>query len=330
MPRWRTLLGAVLLVVAGVLVPVSLIATWTARTVTDTDAFVERVAPVAAQPAVQKVVEQQISDTVDTVVIQGMVGTRVGSAIDELDAPDLVKVLLRNLATSAGGWAQERVARVSHKVVTAPQFQSAFREALRAAHGELVGTLEGDTDQVVVADDRTVSIKVATIGNAIRDELVAAGFEAVDRVPELQATIPIATVDQLDKWRTSYRLLKVLVWLGPLLVVLLVGLGLWLLRDLGAGGLWFTAAAVTGILAVTWAARHGVDAAVGGIPDPDRAAAARSVVETLTGSLLTNSRVTRVVLVLLFVGSLVLVLRPTLAGTDWSRARRPFRVRSEA
>lgn len=327
MPRWRSVLGTVILVLAGLLVPVALVATWSARTVTDTEAFVDRVAPVAAQPEVQKVAEQQITETVDRVVIEGLVGSRVDGAIEELDAPPLVKLLLRNLATSAGGWAEERVARVSHKVVTAPQFQTAFRESLEVAHGELVGTLEGDTDQALVADDRTVSIRVATLANAVREELVAAGFDAADRIPEVEATIPIATVDQLEQWRTYYGLLKVLVWLGPLLVVVLAAVGWWLRRGVAVSTLWFAGAAALGIVGVTWGARAAVAAAVEGVPDPDAAAAARSIVRTLTSSLLTNAQVSLVVLVVALVVALVVVLRPRFTdgapGLPWRRRVTP-------
>ncbi len=319
--RGRRVTGIVLLVLAGLLVPVALVATWTARTVTDTSAFVDRVAPVAAQPEVQAVVEQQITDQVDTVVIQGLVGERVDTAIDGLDAPDLVKVLLRNLATSAGGWVEERVGRVAHRVVTAPQFQTAFRDSLEVAHGELVGILEGDTDQVVVAQDRTVSIKVATLQNAIREELVASGLDVADRIPEVEATIPIATVDQLEQWRTYYALLRVLVWLGPLLVVALAVLGGWLRRDLARSALWFSGAGVVGILTVTWVARTLVDSAVGGIVDPGAAAAAGAVVRTLTASLVDNSRVALVVLLVVLAGSLLVALWPRDADGRWRSPR---------
>jgi hypothetical protein len=277
---------------------VAVVGTWTSRTVTDTEAFVDRLGPVSSTPQVQSYLETQLTDQVSTVVIQGLVGSRVDAAIDGLDAPDLVKVLLRNLATSAGGWAQTRVERVSHKVVTAPQFQTAFQESLRASHGELIGILEGDQEQTVVADDRTVSIKVATLTNAIREELVSAGFDVATRIPEVQATIPITTVDQLEQWRSYYRMLKVLAWLGPLLVLALAGLGAWLLRDAVVAGLWFFAGAAVAVVALTLGIRSGVSAAVGGIRDPEAADAARSVVSTLTQSLATNGRVTLVVALL--------------------------------
>ena len=67
--RSRRIGGIVLLVLAALLVPVAVIATWTARTVTDTDAFVSRVAPVAATPEVQALIEQEMTEQITTAVI---------------------------------------------------------------------------------------------------------------------------------------------------------------------------------------------------------------------------------------------------------------------
>jgi hypothetical protein len=323
MTRTRRILGTVLLVLAGLLVPVAVVATWAARTVTDTDAFVDRVTPVVAEPAVQHLVEVQISDKVSTVVIQELAGPRVNEAIDGLEAPDLVKVLLHNLATSAGGWVEDRIDRVAHKVVTAPQFEDAFRGALEGAHSELVGVLEGNTDQTVVSDGRTVSIKVATITNAVREELTASGLDVAQRIPELDATIPIASVDQLEQWRTYYSLVKVLVWLGPLLVVVLAGLGWWLRRDVERTVLWFAGAGALAVIGVTWGARTAVSTAVDGIVDPDAASAAAAIVRTLTASLATNANIALAVLVLAFVVALVSLQVRGRGG--WAGVRRSLR-----
>ena len=72
------------------------------------------------------------------------------------------------------------------------------RSATRTAHADLVATLEGETNDTVVTEGDTVSIKLATVGNAVRAQLVSAGFSFVDRIPPLEASIPIATVEQLE------------------------------------------------------------------------------------------------------------------------------------
>ena len=143
----------------------------------------------------------------------------------------------------------------------------------------------------------TVSIKLATVGNAVRAQLVNAGFSFVDRIPPLEASIPIATVEQLDTWQGYYQLLKVLVWLGPLLVVAFAAAGVWLVRDLAVAGLWFAGAGLLALAAVTVGVRVVVSGATDRLTDPVAADAARAVVSTFTDSLGRNAIVVGVVLV---------------------------------
>lgn len=296
--RPRRIGGIVLLVLAALLVPVAVIATWTARTVTDTDAFVQRVAPVASSPQVQALVEQEMTAQV-VQAIDTRVEPRVSGAIDELAAPDLVKGLLRDLAGSLAGAVETRTASVVDKVVEAPEFASAFEQAARAAHTDLVAALDGDaTTGALVTEGDTVSIKLATVGNAVRQELVGAGFSFVDRLPTLEASVPIATVEQLDTWQGYYRLLTVLVWLGPVLVIAFAVTGAWLVRDVAVAGLWFTGAAILALVAAVVGVRLVISSATDRLADPVAADAAQVVVSTFTDTLARNATVVGILLVL--------------------------------
>jgi hypothetical protein len=310
--RPRRVTGIVLLVLAALLVPVAVIATWTARTITDTDAFVARITPVASSPQVQALVEQEITAQVAS-ALDSKVAPQVSGAIDQMAAPDLVKGLLRDLAGSVGAAVQTQTANIVAKVVEAPEFQSAFEEATRTAHTNLVATLEGEgTAGAVVTEGDTVSIKVATVGNAVRAELVAAGFSFVDRLPTLEATVPITTVDQLTTWQGYYQLLQVLVWLGPLLVVVLAVAGAWLLRDLAVAGLWFAGAALLALVAVVVGLRVVLSGVSDQLTDPVAAEAARAVVSTVTETLVRNATVVGIVLILLLAVSAFFAARRRL------------------
>ena len=295
--RPRRIGGIVLLVLAALLVPVAVIATWTSRTVTDTDAFVARVTPVASSPEVQALVEQEMTAQV-TQAIDTRVAPKVTGAIDELAAPDLVKGLLRDLAGSLGGAVEARTASIVAKVVEAPEFATAFEEATRTAHKDLVATLDGDATNngAVVTQGDTVSIRLATVGNAVRAQLVAAGFSFVDRLPTLEASVPIATVEQLETWQGYYQVLKVLVWLGPLLVIAFAAAGAWLVRDLALAGAWFAGAALVALVVTVLGVRAAVSSGAQRLPDPVAADAARAVVATFGDTLVRNATVVGVLL----------------------------------
>lgn len=309
--RTRMWSGVALLVIAGLLLPVAVVATWTARTVTDTSAFVERVAPVASAPEVQAFLEEQAVEQVRTGLEQ-QVAPRVGSSIDELALPDPVKDLLRNVAASLGGAVDSAVRRVAERVVRAPEFQSAFDSALTTAHAELVSTLDGESD-AVVTEDGTVSIKLATVGNSVRAQLVDAGYTFVDRLPTLQASVPIASVEQLETWQGYYAALKALVWLGPVLVLLFLAVGAWLVRDLAVAGLWFAGTALLALVGVTVGVRAAVSTASSGLADPLAADAARAVVDTMTDTLSRNAIVVGIVVILVLAACAFVAARRRLA-----------------
>ena len=312
--RTRRWVGVVLLVIAGLLLPVAVVATWAARTVTDTSAFVERVGPVASAPEVQTFLEEQAVDQVRTAV-ENEVAPQVSSSIDGLALPDPVKNLLRNAAASLGGAVDSTVRNIAERVVRAPEFQGAFDSALTSAHAELVSVLEGDS-RAVVTQDGTVSIKLATVGNSVRAQLVDAGYSFVDRLPTLQASVPIASVEQLQAWQGYYAALKVLVWLGPLLVLLFLVLGAWLVRDLAVAGVWFAGTALLALVGVTVGVRAVVSSATSGLADPAAADAARAVVDTMTDTLTRNATVVGIVGIVLLAGCAFFAARRRLTPAE--------------
>ena len=163
-----------------------------------------------------------------------------------------------------------------------------------------------------------MSISLATIAGAVRAELVNSGYTFVDRLPQLEATVPIATVDQLEKWQGYYHLLKVMVWLGPLLVVVLLAAGAWLLRDAAVSALWFAGSGFLALVAVTVGVRAAVGSATSDIADPLAADAARVIVATLTTTLVRNATVVGLLLVIALAAAAYVAARRRLTPTTAS------------
>jgi hypothetical protein len=59
--RWRTLVASLLIVVACVLAPLSVVAVWTRNQVTNTDRYIATVSPLARDPAIQAAIADQIT-----------------------------------------------------------------------------------------------------------------------------------------------------------------------------------------------------------------------------------------------------------------------------
>jgi type VI protein secretion system component VasK len=59
--RWRTIVAALLLVLACVLAPLGVVAVWARNQVTNTDRYVATVAPLASDPAIQQAITDRIT-----------------------------------------------------------------------------------------------------------------------------------------------------------------------------------------------------------------------------------------------------------------------------
>ena len=77
-PRWRRIVGTILLVVGCVLVPLSLSAVWVRNTLLDTDNYVSTVGPLASDPHVQQAVAKRVTDAL---VNDATVEKRIAAAL---------------------------------------------------------------------------------------------------------------------------------------------------------------------------------------------------------------------------------------------------------
>lgn len=200
MNRWRTVLGSVLAVLAGLLAPLSVVTGWAHTLVSDTDAFVATYAPVVQSESVQQVL-----------------GTRLSEAIiDQLGAAD-------NRLTRAA------VGRVVDQAVGSDLFADATTTSLRLAHAELVALLTGEPGRLQV-DDGEVQLRLAPFADAVKQRLSEAGVPFVDRLPEVTGGIPLLRIDPrlVPLLQSGYRVLDaVATWL-PWLALALMVVAAWL------------------------------------------------------------------------------------------------------
>ncbi len=273
-----TTLAAVLVLLGCLLVPVAATAWWARATVTDSERFVDTVVPVADDPAVQQLVEDQLVAQVMAWVDEQQVAERSIEALLDRGVPPRVAASLALLAEPLRDRLEQRVQRAAERVVESEEFVTALEGSLGSVHEQLVAIVleEGDdADLIAASDDGTLRLSMATLTNTVRAQLVEAGVEGAERLPEVTAMIPIAKVEQLVTIRKGYRLLDALAtWLPVLAVALLAG-GVLLGRRRGR---WALGAGVGVVLALLLtlvgltAARTAAVDAVPGAPEAARAA----------------------------------------------------------
>jgi hypothetical protein len=199
----RSATAALTGLLAAVLLPLSIASVWVDRVVSDTDRYVETVTPLADDDAVK------------------------AAAVTELQNEAL------RLAASSGTTLPPGAAKLVHTVVTqvvdSPAFRTAWAQANRSAHDQLVAVLE-DRSSVVLDQDGRVSIQLGTVLGTIVQALAAKGLVDPARLPEINASFPVMDSGQLARARDAYDLLDGLGFWLPVAWAVLVLLTLLLAR----------------------------------------------------------------------------------------------------
>lgn len=235
----RTTAAMVLITVGCLLGPPSVVALWASSVVGDTDRYVETVAPLANDPALQAAVTEDITNEIFSRIDVDTLTTRAVDALGNQlpsDVAQQLNALAGPIATGIRSATEDQVARV----VASDTFAQAWVAANRAAHAALNAALSGDGSGSLQIQNGTVSVNLSDFATAVKERLSANGFALADRIPEIDASFVIMQSDDLGTVQRGYDVLATLGrWLGPIAVVL-IALGIYVARShrrafIGAG-----------------------------------------------------------------------------------------------
>jgi hypothetical protein len=228
---WRPLVAGLLVAVAALLAPVSVVATWARDEVEDTDRYVETITPLASNPAVQQAIADRIETEIYKYIDLDQITQDVVNALGQQDLPPRAVTTLQAvsgpLASAIRGFINDRI----DELVQSDLFEEAWIEANRQAHTQMVAVLTGEgTDNVSVSGGE-VSVSVAAIIDTIKNELVDQGFGLASRIPPVNASFVIFQSDDLTKAQGAFSLLDdVATWL-PVFALLLLVVAVFVARD---------------------------------------------------------------------------------------------------
>ncbi|MEX2984294.1 hypothetical protein [Streptomyces sp. C36] len=225
--RLRYAATSVLLVLAFVLSPLAVVAAWADSQVSDTDRYVQTVAPLAKDPAVQNAVTDRLTTrVVDNVDIKGITDALAG-ALAKTNAPPAIVDRSHLLAGPLKNALTTAVHTVVQKVVTSDQFAELWNDANRRAHAAVVKVLTGEGNSAVQARGDSVVIDLGTVVDKVKQKLVEDGYEKAANIPDVDKTIPLFQTDKLNDAQAAMRLLNVVgTWL-PVTVIALAALAVW-------------------------------------------------------------------------------------------------------
>jgi hypothetical protein len=224
----RSLVAYVLIGLAALLAPLAVVSVWARGQVSDTDRYVETVAPLASDPAVQAAVTTQLTNTVFQYLdVEGLTSQAVDALASSGRLPPAVASRLDALVVPISNGVYNFAEGQVGNLVRSQAFADAWATANRSAHQSLVAALRGETGGAVEVSDTTVSVNLATFITAVKQRLIERGFTLAERIPAVNAQFTIFESADLGKIQQGYRLLDTLGFWLPFVVLGLIGIGVY-------------------------------------------------------------------------------------------------------
>ncbi len=283
----RTFWSTVLIVVAVILAPLSVVSVWARGEVTDTQRYVATVAPLAENPAIQDAVAARITDEIFTYVdVTALANEAVGTLTSNRDLNERQTAALEALVGPLTQGIESYTGDAVNKVVRSEQFAAAWTEANTLVHQRLDAALTGqNTDNAVKVENNQVVLDLGNLIAQVKEILISRGFTVAEKIPTTDATLVLFNVPNAATLQTGYNLLNTVGFWLPIVAMALAIIGVFVchtprkaLTWLGFG-LMATMALAVGLLAV------GRTVYQAELPDTVNAPAAMAFFDQLTGFL---------------------------------------------
>ena len=246
---WRAASSATLITIACVLAPLSVTAAWASMELSDTDQYVDTVAPLADDPAVRSAVAREVTSVVvSELQLQQLTTETLDTLAQQENVPPRVAAALPALAVPITNGVESFARTQINNVLATEQFAALWAEANRIAHQQVVTLLEGNQGGAVSAQNDTITLNLAPVIEQVKQRLVGQGFTLAENIPTVDRSFVLVQSDAIGQAQGFYRLLNTLgAWLSVIALALFAA-GVYLAGDrrraLLRGALGVTAAMV--------------------------------------------------------------------------------------
>src|SRR5664280_350869 len=300
--RWKQTSSWVLVVVACILSVLSVVTVFTRNQLLNTDTYVNTVAPLASNPAIQTQVAKLVSENL---ISRTDVETRVKDALPP-KAGFLATPITSGLETVTN--------ELALKAVQSKQFYTLWVAANRASHQQLVAVLTGSNEGSVSSKNGKVTIDVSQVEVQVKKKLDSKGITVFDKVPAVKGLdFVLFQSKDLAKIQKLTKLLNDLAIVLPIITLLCFAGAVVLARNRRRGlvraatGLALSMAVILVVMAV---ARNQY---LSGLSPNQSVAANQAVIDTITAAL------RQAVRIILIAGALIAIVA-LIAGNRRLRA----------
>ncbi|HYN56219.1 MAG TPA: hypothetical protein VES03_03360 [Motilibacterales bacterium] len=232
----RRIIAALLIIVASILAPFAVGALWAERTITESAIFVETLAPLQDDPAVQQTVATEVS----TAIIDAIdAKTRVTDALSQLDGP-LAQVrpdsaIAEAIASGINGAIESGVTSYTQS----DRFGDGWMAISTLLQEQFVKVLNRDTtDAAVTLQEGQIILDTKVAVDKVTAELTARGVPFVDSLEVPGREVVLADTPNLQTAASALRIfLPVANWLWAVVMIMFVG-GILLWRPRARGVMW--------------------------------------------------------------------------------------------
>jgi hypothetical protein len=210
----RRISAWVLIVLASILIPVSVLSVWAINTVTNTDKYVETMAPLARNPVIVNGLATRATDALfSTHIVQNKVTDALPKSAKPLVAPIVTEVhsYIYNLAV---------------KVFSSPQFGKLWDTLNRHSHDAVINVLTGKQTplQKKLAKGGQIALNLSPALNNLIDDANAHGvtlFNPIKAVSTQWLSFTVVSKQQVSKFSGIFNLVLKGKWIIPIVSLVL-------------------------------------------------------------------------------------------------------------
>jgi hypothetical protein len=236
---WHAVVSALLIVLGCIIAIPTVLGSWAALEVSNTDRWVATVEPLIHDPAIQNVLTDRITNEITSQL--NLTGT-INQASAQLNSRGLPRIsqLLKTfgpqIVSSVTGFIHSTV----HTVISSQAMATAWVQVNTVAHQALVKVLSGQGGGAVSVVNGQIVLNLGPLIVVAKQDLIAHGFSLASQIPPVSPTIALFQAKDLGKAQSAYRLVKTARIVLIVLTLLLLAAGVWVARGrrralIGAG-----------------------------------------------------------------------------------------------
>ncbi len=220
-PRTRGIAAWVLVVLASLLIPISVISVWAIRTVTNTDQYVATMAPLARN---QVIVDHLAQKATDELFSTHIVQDKVTAALPAKAKP---------IVTPIVDQVHSYVYGVALKVFESPKFGQLWDTLNRHTHDAVIDVLTGKQSPLTQKLEKGGAI-VVNVTPALTNIIDKANSQGVTLFNPLKAvlgqgnklSVTVVSKAQVSKFTGLFNLIVKLKWVIPVVALVLAAVGI--------------------------------------------------------------------------------------------------------